>query len=48
LRLDIYVAEVACGRRAPTGHRFVPDCGLDKEAFPSGMRKVIEAVRQEA
>jgi A/G-specific adenine glycosylase len=45
LRLDIYVAEVASGRRAPAGYRFVPDCGLDKEAFPSVMRKIIEAVR---
>jgi A/G-specific adenine glycosylase len=45
LRLDIYVAEVPSGRRAPTGYRFVPDCGLDKEAFPSVMRKVIEAAR---
>jgi A/G-specific adenine glycosylase len=46
LRLDIYVAEVATRRRAPTGYRFVSDRGLDKEAFPSVMRKVIEAVRQ--
>ncbi len=46
LRLDIYVAEVASGRRAPKGYRFVPECGLDKEAFPSVMRKVIAAVRQ--
>ncbi|MFZ3324815.1 MAG: hypothetical protein WA231_02505 [Methylocella sp.] len=45
MRLDIYVAEVASGRRAPTGYRFVPDYGLDKEAFPSVMRKIIEAVR---
>jgi A/G-specific adenine glycosylase len=45
LRLDIYVAEVPSRRRAPTGYRFVPDCVLDKEAFPSVMRKVIEAVR---
>jgi A/G-specific adenine glycosylase len=48
LRLDIYVAEVSSGRRAPKGYRFVPDCGLDKEAFPSVMRKIIEAVRQNA
>jgi A/G-specific adenine glycosylase len=46
LRLDIYVAEVPSRRRAPPGYRFVPDCGLDREAFPSVMRKVIEAVRQ--
>ncbi|HEY8032884.1 MAG TPA: A/G-specific adenine glycosylase [Methylocella sp.] len=45
LRLDIYVAEVASTRHAPAGYRFVPDRGLDKEAFPSVMRKVIEAVR---
>ena len=45
LRLDIYVAEVPSGRRAPTGYRFVPDCGLDKEAFPSVMRKIIDAAR---
>jgi A/G-specific adenine glycosylase len=48
LRLDIYVAEVANRRRAPAGYRFVPDCGLDREAFPSVMRKVIEAARQNA
>ncbi|MGC2224549.1 MAG: A/G-specific adenine glycosylase [Methylocella sp.] len=48
LRLDIYVAEVANRRRAPAGYRFVPDCGLDKEAFPSVMRKIIEAVRLSA
>jgi A/G-specific adenine glycosylase len=48
LRLDIYVAEVANTRHAPTGYRFVPDCGLDQEAFPSVMRKVIEAARQNA
>jgi A/G-specific adenine glycosylase len=48
LRLDIYVAEVSSARRAPAGYRFVPDRGLDKEAFPSVMRKVIEAVRQSA
>jgi A/G-specific adenine glycosylase len=48
LRLDIYVAEVPNRRRAPKGYRFVPDCGLDKEAFPSVMRKIIEAVRQNA
>ena len=46
LRLDIYVAEVASWRRAPTGYRFVPDCRLDKEAFPSVMRKIIAAVGQ--
>ncbi|PZR81784.1 MAG: A/G-specific adenine glycosylase [Hyphomicrobiales bacterium] len=45
LRLDIYVADVPSKRRAPTGYRFVPECGLDKEAFPSVMRKIIEAVR---
>ena len=47
LRLDIYVAEVANTRRAPAGYRFVPDCGLDQEAFPSVMRKVIDAVRDD-
>ncbi|MGH6800637.1 MAG: NUDIX domain-containing protein, partial [Methylocella sp.] len=48
LRLDIYVADVGSGRRAPAGYRFVPDCRLDKEAFPSVMRKIIEAVRENA
>ncbi|MGH6840201.1 MAG: A/G-specific adenine glycosylase, partial [Methylocella sp.] len=48
LRLDIYVAEVANTRRAPKCYRFVPDCGLDREALPSVMRKIIEAVRQNA
>ena len=42
LRLDIYVADVASRRRAPAGYRFVPDCGLDKEAFPSVMRKITK------
>jgi A/G-specific adenine glycosylase len=46
LRLDVYVAEVPSGRRAPAGYRFVPDRGLDQEAFPSVMRKIIEAVRR--
>ncbi len=46
LRLDIYVGEVASRRRAPAGYRFVPERGLDKEAFPSVMRKIIEAVRR--
>jgi A/G-specific adenine glycosylase len=46
LRLDIYVAEVASWRRAPTGYRFVPERRLDQEAFPRVMRKVIEAARQ--
>ena len=45
LRLDIYLAEVPNRRRAPPGYRFVPERGLDKEAFPSVMRKVIEAAR---
>ncbi|MGH6836421.1 MAG: A/G-specific adenine glycosylase [Methylocella sp.] len=45
LRLDIYVAEVPAKRRAPAGYRFAPERGLDNEAFPSVMRKVIEAVR---
>jgi A/G-specific adenine glycosylase len=46
LRLDIYVAQIPCRRRAPAGYRFVPDRGLDQEAFPSVMRKIIEAVRR--
>jgi A/G-specific adenine glycosylase len=46
LRLDIYVAEVPNRARAPKGYRFVPDRGLDMEAFPSLMRKIVEAVRQ--
>ena len=45
LRLDIYVAEVPSRRRAPAGHRFVPECGLDQEAFPSVMQKIIAAAR---
>ncbi len=48
LRLDIYVAEVPSGRRALKGYRFVPECGLDKEAFPSVMGKIIEAMRRSA
>ncbi len=48
LRLDIYVAEVSNRRRAPKGYRFVLGCGLESEAFSSVMRKIIEAVRQNA
>jgi A/G-specific adenine glycosylase len=46
LRLDIYIAEVSNRQHAPKGYRFVSGCGLEKEAFPSVMRKIIEAVRQ--
>jgi A/G-specific adenine glycosylase len=46
LRLDIYVAEVSSRQRAPAGCRFVPSRGLDAEAFPSVMRKIIETVRR--
>lgn len=45
LRLAIFVAEVPAGRRAPAGCRFVPRRRLGREAFPSLMRKVIEAAR---
>ncbi len=48
LELDIYVAEVGGAERPPAGHRFVSGPGLDKEAFPSVMRKVIAEVRQNA
>jgi hypothetical protein len=48
LRPDVYIADVPRGRRAPMGYRFVPDCDLDREAFPSVMCKVIEAERQNA
>jgi A/G-specific adenine glycosylase len=47
LQLDIYVAEVSTRHRAPKGCRFVPECDLGEEAFPSVMRKVIAAVRLE-
>jgi A/G-specific adenine glycosylase len=47
LRLDIYAAEVSTSQRAPAGCRFVAACCLGNEAFPSVMRKVIEAVHQE-
>jgi A/G-specific adenine glycosylase len=46
LRLDIYVAEIPSRRRAPKGYRFVPECSLYKEAFPSVMRKIIDAARK--
>jgi A/G-specific adenine glycosylase len=45
LQLDIYVAEVSDKQQTPAGCRFVAECDLDKEAFPSVMRKIIEAVR---
>ena len=45
LRLEIFVAEVPARQRAPEGCRFVPRRSLGKEAFPSVMRKVIEAVQ---
>ncbi len=46
LRLEVHVAEVAASQRAPDGCRFVAARDLGKEAFPSVMRKVIEAVRR--
>ena len=45
LRLEVYVADVK-NTRAPSGYRWTPARGLDKEAFPGVMRKVIDAVRQ--
>jgi A/G-specific adenine glycosylase len=47
LTLEIYVAKAPKRQRAPAGCRFVPRRELDKEAFPSVMRKVIEAVQLE-
>jgi A/G-specific adenine glycosylase len=46
LRLEVFVAEVPAGQRAPSGCRFATRCGLGKEALPSVMRKVIAAARQ--
>jgi A/G-specific adenine glycosylase len=46
LQLDVYVAEVSTKQHAPAGCRFVAECDLDKEAFPSVMRKVIEAAQR--
>ncbi len=46
LRLDIYVAEVALARSAPAGCRWTHEGGLEKEALPSVMRKVVAAARE--
>jgi A/G-specific adenine glycosylase len=46
LRLEIFVAKVPARQRAPKDCRFVPRGGLDKEAFPSVMRKVLAAAHQ--
>jgi A/G-specific adenine glycosylase len=46
LRLDIYCAKVGFERAAPADCRWAPASDFDKEAWPSVMRKVIEAVRQ--
>ncbi len=48
LQLEIYVAEVPNGERAPSGCRFVAAGDLDKEAFSGVMRKVLEAARKSA
>jgi A/G-specific adenine glycosylase len=41
LELVVYTARVAAGTRAPTGMRWVEIAGLDGEALPNVMRKVI-------
>jgi len=46
LRLSVYVADVTQDRIAPSGCRWTLASDLDKEALPSVMRKVIEAVRK--
>jgi A/G-specific adenine glycosylase len=46
LRLDIFIAEVPATQCPPENCRFVPRRSLGKEAFPSVMRKIIEAVQQ--
>jgi A/G-specific adenine glycosylase len=48
LQLTIFAAEVPARMRAPKGCRFVPARDLDKEAFPSVMRKVFAEVRRGA
>ena len=44
LKLDVYVAEVKAGAKAPEGARFVRESGLGGEALPSVMRKVVRVV----
>ena len=41
LELDVYVARLAKGVRAPKGARFVKLAKLAEEALPSLMRKVV-------
>jgi A/G-specific adenine glycosylase len=41
LELTVWRAEVPAGTVAPAGHRWVPVRGIDDEAFPSVMRKVL-------
>jgi len=43
LTLDIFVADVGHGAKAPPGCRWVKD--IDAEALPSVMRKIVAAVR---
>ncbi|MEW6437898.1 MAG: A/G-specific adenine glycosylase [Pseudomonadota bacterium] len=43
LTLDIFVADVGRGAKAPQGCRWVKD--IDAEALPSVMRKIVAAVR---
>lgn len=46
LRLAIFAAVVPAGTGAVNGCRFVPARDVDKEAFPSVMRKVLTEVRR--
>ena len=46
LRLSIYIAEVGEDSGTPNGYRWTPAASLEHQAFPSVMRKVIEAVRK--
>jgi A/G-specific adenine glycosylase len=41
LELSVWRANVPAGTAAPAGHRWVPMRGIDDEAFPSVMRKVL-------
>jgi A/G-specific adenine glycosylase len=48
LELAIRVAEVPGGSPPPPGYRWVQERQLDREALPSVMRKVLNAVRRNA
>lgn len=44
LELTVWRADLPAGTAAPAGHRWVPARGIEEEAFPSVMRKVLARI----